>query len=277
MLYFLHNYELPAIENGSDNGRRDEDAYLDEAVQMIVEGIEMVAGQQNNLHHGENAEGEVENSPNDSVHTPTTNEVNEEEAAGEAHEPLDYMVHRVILFAADTSLLQIFREFIRIILGHINRDGRNSDVVEHLPNNEQTLSVVRNDDINNDTAQHVEMNDDSENDDVENYNEESCVERDVVQTLSNDSVMPHVDNYLQIHDTPLLSKSEEEEEGSEYVPINLELSTCTLPSPSSDTHQMNLVNNENKNCNMDTNGVSNSYSDGLLEFNIDDMVDNEPR
>lgn len=50
MLYFLHNYELPAIENEANNGRRDEDAYLDEAVQIIVEGIEMVAGQQNNVN-----------------------------------------------------------------------------------------------------------------------------------------------------------------------------------------------------------------------------------
>ena len=44
MLYFFHNYELPSIEDQM-HGRRDEEAYLDEAVQMIVEGIEMVAGQ----------------------------------------------------------------------------------------------------------------------------------------------------------------------------------------------------------------------------------------
>ena len=47
MLYFFHNYELPSIEHQM-HGRRDEEAYLDEAVQMIVEGIELVAGQNHN-------------------------------------------------------------------------------------------------------------------------------------------------------------------------------------------------------------------------------------
>ena len=37
MLYFFHNYELPSIEHQL-HGRQDEEAYLDEAVQMIVEG-----------------------------------------------------------------------------------------------------------------------------------------------------------------------------------------------------------------------------------------------
>lgn len=41
MLYFFHNYELPSIEHQL-HGRRDEEAYLDEAVQMIVEGILLV-------------------------------------------------------------------------------------------------------------------------------------------------------------------------------------------------------------------------------------------
>jgi len=44
MLYFFHHYELPMIEGRVRRGEDDEDV-LDEAVQLIVEGFEVVAGQ----------------------------------------------------------------------------------------------------------------------------------------------------------------------------------------------------------------------------------------
>ena len=135
MLYFLHNYELPAIENEANNGRRDEEAYLDEAVQIIVEGIEMVAGQQHNNINQQQAAAQLPNPDAANINIANAgnnnnDNVNDADGGGDnagvsnnlqqPPPPLNYIVHRVILFATDTSFLQTFREFIRILLQRVN-------------------------------------------------------------------------------------------------------------------------------------------------------------
>ena len=87
MLYFFHNYELPAIEH---HLHRNEDTYLDEAVQILVEGIdEFVAGQQDQQEQGENPTNDNQND--------TTNRER----------------GRIFIFAVDRSIIRTMREFIR--------------------------------------------------------------------------------------------------------------------------------------------------------------------
>jgi len=160
MLYFLHNYELPAIENEANNGRRDEDAYLDEAVQIIVEGIEMVAGQQNNVNHQHQPNGQPPAAPAAAAapnrdpaaaedEEPSGGDVAEAggEGGGAAVEqpPLHYIVHRVILFATDTSFLQTLREFLRLLLQRVNLERVDVLVGDARENQEAAVANTTND------------------------------------------------------------------------------------------------------------------------------------
>ena len=87
MLYFFHNYELPAIEH---HLHRNEETYLDEAVQILVEGIEeFVAGQQDQQEQEENPTNDNQND--------TTNRER----------------GRIFIFAVDRSIIRTMREFIR--------------------------------------------------------------------------------------------------------------------------------------------------------------------
>lgn len=191
MLYFLHNYELPAIENGNNNDRRDEDAYLDEAVQMIVEGIEMVAGQQNNLNQHE-VPNEIQNSETDGnqvVNTIVNEFVNEEEQVAESQEPFDYMVHRIILFASDSSLLQIFRTCIRVILNYINSSDRRFLQLGQLPGQlpvnsindsstlprDHSLDIISNTQLEGGSLLNLLGNEDSENTQRNNLDEDEVL------------------------------------------------------------------------------------------------------
>lgn len=120
MMYFFHNYELPAIENQM-HGRRDEEAYLDEAVQMIVEGIEMVAGQ--NQNHADNQET-TQNVP---AGENTVGNATAQEASGNETHVREVSTtdngNRVFVFSGEGPFIQMVRDFIRQVHHRVNVAG----------------------------------------------------------------------------------------------------------------------------------------------------------
>ena len=114
MLYFFHNYELPAIEH---HLHRNEETYLDEAVQILVEGIEeFVAGQQDQQEQEENPTNDNQND--------TTNRER----------------GRIFIFAVDRSIIRTMREFIRHFRQRVleRRNQLNQETIDsnEIPANE---------------------------------------------------------------------------------------------------------------------------------------------
>ena len=124
MLYFFHNYELPAIEQ-QINGRRDNDAYLDEAVQMIVEGIEMVAGQQQQ-REGQNNGRDNDAPPANNAAGENTVQQGGENGGGDQPAtqfqeiPTNDQRNRVFVFAGEGPVIQLVRDFVRSIQERLN-------------------------------------------------------------------------------------------------------------------------------------------------------------
>ncbi|XP_066932012.1 membralin-like [Clytia hemisphaerica] len=127
MLYFFHNYELPSIEDQM-HGRRDEEAYLDEAVQMIVEGIEMVAGQ----NHQDNAENQPNNAEG-GAQGETNNGTGANGGTGNSPQGVvtedgqrvreistNENGNRVFVFSGEGQFVQMVRDFIHQVHERVN-------------------------------------------------------------------------------------------------------------------------------------------------------------
>jgi len=148
MLYFFHNYELPAIEH-QIHGRRDEEAYLDEAVQMIVEGIELVAGQntQNEPDNPETNENQVNQNPtNQNAHANGETGAVAVDGTHVREVSTNDNGNRVFVFSGEGPFIQMVRDFIRQVHLTVNVTGNpNPDPdpvqAEAEPNNEQVSAV----------------------------------------------------------------------------------------------------------------------------------------
>jgi len=163
MLYFFHNYELPAIESHLTNERRDEETYLDEAVQIIVEGIEMVAGQPP--------------SPNPTMLNDNHGAENLDD--NEAVNPGEEGPARIFVFAVDRPIIQMFREFIRQFRERLNLQRAENQASETLNNTEPD----ENESVNNGTTDILVTNTITE---TINEGIEELTEQDFVQPINDD-------------------------------------------------------------------------------------------
>nr|XP_047123601.1 membralin isoform X2 [Hydra vulgaris] len=118
MLFFFHHYELPMIEESQDNNGELE-SYLEEAVQMIVDGIETVIGDTIT----------PENPPHVEMNT-NPGEVN---SLGEVVSNANRST-RVYIYAAERPFVNVVRDFIR----HFHRGTvSNSEATTYV----ETVSV----------------------------------------------------------------------------------------------------------------------------------------
>ncbi|XP_057300168.1 membralin-like [Hydractinia symbiolongicarpus] len=211
MLYFFHNYELPAIENNPHNARRDEEAYLDEAVQMIVEGIEMVSGQQ----HAPTAP-EQPNQPPENADQPQ----DQPEGSTRVRE-ISNGANRIFIFAADRPFIQMVRDFI-----HHIQDRMNAERTETPPVEEGEINPDRS--VENQAATAVANEPATENTLVENINSNVqevvslCVDNVIINETINSSAERETNNLTaSCCELPIDSPQHEELVGSDINKSNL--------------------------------------------------------